>query len=82
MVGDGARAVNGVRFGGLDQSVGVLASIGFGDLRTSKVPKQLDLAQRALGQDLLAEDIGDLLDGHSFSRGIILGRAVVGQPRG
>ena len=28
----------------------------------SKVLQQLDLAQGALGQDLLAEDIGDLLD--------------------
>jgi hypothetical protein len=32
----------------------------------SEVLKQLDLAQCALGEDLLAEYIGDLLDGNSF----------------
>ncbi len=31
---------------------------------TAEVLQQLDLAQRTLGQDLLAEDIGDLLDGY------------------
>jgi len=31
-----------------------------------KVLEQLDLAQGALGQDLLAEDIGDLLDGDAL----------------
>lgn len=33
---------------------------------TAEVLKQLDLAQSALGENLLAEDIGDLLDGHAF----------------
>jgi hypothetical protein len=32
----------------------------------SEVLEQLDLAQGALGQDLLAEDIGDLLDGDTL----------------
>jgi hypothetical protein len=40
------------------------------------VLQQLDLAQRALGQDLLAEDIGDLLDGHAFAR-LVVGRRTV-----
>lgn len=31
-----------------------------------EVLQELDLAQGALGQDLLAEDIGDLLDGYAF----------------
>lgn len=29
--------------------------------------KQLNLSQGALGQDLLAEDIGDLLDSNTFT---------------
>jgi hypothetical protein len=29
--------------------------------------KQLDLSQSPLGQDLLAEDIGDLLDGDALA---------------
>jgi hypothetical protein len=41
--------------------------------RTSEVLQQLDLAQGALGQDLLAEDIGDLFDGHAFAR-LVVGR--------
>lgn len=32
----------------------------------SEVLQQLDLAQGALGQNLLAEDIGDLFDGNTF----------------
>lgn len=32
----------------------------------SEVLKELDLTQGALGQDLLAEDIGDLLDGDAL----------------
>ena len=35
---------------------------------TSEVLEELDLAQGALGQDLFAEDIGDLLDGDSLVR--------------
>ena len=38
--------------------------------------EQLDLTQGALGQDLLAEDIGDLLDGDAFARLVVGGRAV------
>lgn len=34
----------------------------------SEVLQQLDLSQRPLGQDLLAEHIGDLLDGDAFTR--------------
>jgi hypothetical protein len=33
---------------------------------SSEVLQKLDLPQRALGQDLLAEDIGDLLDRNTF----------------
>lgn len=29
--------------------------------------EQLDLSQGALGEDLLAEDVGDLLDGDTFA---------------
>jgi hypothetical protein len=39
--------------------------------RTSEVLQQLDLTQRALGEDLLAEDIGDLLDGHALARLVV-----------
>lgn len=38
--------------------------------------QQLDLAQGALGQDLLAEDIGDLLDGDALSCRVV-GRGAV-----
>ena len=41
--------------------------------------QQLDLAQGALGQNLLAEDIGDLLDGHTLVRLVIHGGAVGGK---
>jgi hypothetical protein len=41
------------------------------------VLQQFDLTERALGQDLLAEDIGDLLDGHAFAR-LVVGRRTVG----
>lgn len=33
---------------------------------TAKVLEQLNFSQSPLGQDLLAEDIGDLLDGYTF----------------
>ena len=39
--------------------------------RTSKVLEQLDLAQGTLGEDLLAEDVGDLLDGHALARLVV-----------
>ncbi len=35
---------------------------------TSEMLQQLDLAQGPLGQDLLAEDIRHLLNGHSLAR--------------
>lgn len=38
--------------------------------------EELDLAQGALGQDLFAEDIGDLLDGNSLVRLGVHGGAV------
>lgn len=39
---------------------------------TSKVLQQLDLAQGALGEDLFAENIGDLLDGDALA-GLVVG---------
>lgn len=42
--------------------------------------QQLDLAQSALGEDLLAEDIGDLLDGHALVRLVVNRGAVVRAP--
>jgi hypothetical protein len=42
----------------------------------AKVLQELDLAQGALGQDLFAKDIGDLLDGHAVVRQVIHGSAV------
>jgi hypothetical protein len=42
----------------------------------SEVLQQLDLAQGALGQNLLAEDIGDLLDGDALARPVV-GRGAV-----
>jgi hypothetical protein len=41
-----------------------------------EVLQELDLAQGALGQDLLAEDIGDLLDGNTLVGLVIHGRAI------
>lgn len=41
-----------------------------------EVLEQLDLAQGALGQDLLAEDIGDLLDGDSLVGLVVDGGAL------
>jgi hypothetical protein len=41
-----------------------------------EVLEKLDLAQGALGQDLLAEHIGDLLDGDALVRLVVHGRAV------
>ena len=38
--------------------------------------QQLDLAQGALGEDLFAEDIGDLLDGDALAR-LVVGRGAV-----
>lgn len=38
--------------------------------------EELNLAQGALGQDLFAEDIGDLLDGDSLVRLSVYGSAV------
>ena len=36
--------------------------------------EQLDLAQGTLGKDLLAEDVGDLLDGYALARLVVGGR--------
>jgi len=41
----------------------------------AKVLQELDLAQRALGQDLLAENIGDFLDRDAFVRLVVDGSA-------
>jgi hypothetical protein len=41
-----------------------------------EVLQQLDLAQGSLGQDLFAEDIGDLLDGDTLARLVVGGGAV------
>jgi hypothetical protein len=40
----------------------------------SEVLQQLDLAEGALSQDLLAEDVGDLLDGDTLARLVVCGR--------
>lgn len=42
----------------------------------SEVLQQLDLAQGALGQDLLAEDIGDLLDSDALAALVVDSRTV------
>lgn len=42
----------------------------------SEVLKELDLTQGALGQDLLAEDIGDLLDGDTLVALVVDGGTV------
>jgi hypothetical protein len=43
-----------------------------------KVLKKLDLPKRTLCQDLLAEDIGDFLDGNSFlSLSVCCGAVIV-----
>ena len=41
---------------------------------SSEMLKELDLAQSPLREDLLTEDIGDLLDGHSITSRIVSGR--------
>ena len=41
---------------------------------SSEMLKEFDLAQSPLREDLLAEDIGDLLDGHSITSRIVGGR--------
>lgn len=38
-----------------------------------EVLQQLDLSQRPLGEDLLAEDIGDLLDGDALTSLVVRG---------
>lgn len=38
---------------------------------TSEVLQQLDLPERPLGEDLLAEDIGDLLDRYTLAVGLV-----------
>lgn len=38
---------------------------------TTEVLQQLDFSQGSLGKNLLAEDIGNLLDGYSFASLII-----------
>ena len=43
---------------------------------SSKVLEELDLAQGALRQNLLAKDIGDLFDGHSLVGLAIYGGAI------
>ena len=45
--------------------------------RASEVLQQLDLTKRTLGQDLLAEDVGHLLDGHALTC-LVVGRGTVG----
>jgi hypothetical protein len=42
----------------------------------AEVLQELDLAECTLGQDLLAEDIGDLLDGDALVRLIVHGGTV------
>lgn len=42
-----------------------------------EVLQELDLAQGALGQNLFAKDIGDLLDGDAFVGLVVNGRADV-----
>ena len=42
----------------------------------SEVLEELDLSQGTLSENLLAEDIGDLLDGHAVACLTIGGRAV------
>jgi hypothetical protein len=44
---------------------------------STEVLQQLDLSQGTLGQDLLAEDIGDLLDRDALSCGVIMCRTDV-----
>jgi hypothetical protein len=39
--------------------------------------EQLDFAQGTLGKDLLAEDVGDLLDGHALAR-LVVGSRTAG----
>ena len=42
----------------------------------SKMLEQLDLTERPLGEDLLTEDIGDLLDSNTLVRLRVCGRTV------
>jgi hypothetical protein len=54
------------------QSIGCCAASSLTHISVAaEVLEQLDFAQGALGQDLLAEDIGDLLDGNAFARLVV-----------
>ena len=44
---------------------------------TPKVLEELDLTQGALGEDLLAKDVGDFLDGNPLPGLIVVGSANV-----
>jgi len=44
---------------------------------SSEMLQELDLAQGALGQDLLTKDIGDLLDGDTFVGLIVHGGTIL-----
>ena len=46
----------------------------------AEVLQQLDLSQGALSQDLLAEDIGDFLDGYAVAS-LVVGRGAAGRKR-
>lgn len=48
---------------------------------TTKVLKQLDFAKSALGENLLAEYIGDFLDSNTFVRLVVHRCAVRGKAR-
>ena len=54
-----------VHYGVLSQVSKALAA--WASKPTSEVLEQLDFSQRSLGENLFAEDIGDLLDGHTFT---------------
>jgi hypothetical protein len=48
----------------------------------AEVLQELNLTQSALGENLLAEDIGDLLDGDAFVGLLVDGSAVKSQDAG
>lgn len=58
--------------------VSIVSYSALGRSLTSEVLQQLDFSERTLGQDLLAEDIGDLLDGNALLGLVVLRRAASG----
>lgn len=75
--GVGMRRLRGSAYVAMACDTLVLATTGRCSPLASEVLEQLDLAEGALGEDLLAEDVGDLLDGDALA-GLVVGSRAAG----